>query len=305
MISATKSNRTNYKSLLTHIRSYIRKITIAYKVDFDKSVWLTEALKKVTELNRNLNNPNKLKTMLENPEANTHYLASLYNLDELDLILSNLHYIERGNKSVIKKKLKEILNMPLRMLDEDHTKGTNQGRDSLFELRLATRLGIAGYKVGLFHDHPDILFKVGDTEYAVECKRISKEERFSTDLRSSVRQLKDYSLKGSTRLGLPAISITRAFHHGDKMLSALSEKLLDAQTDTEINKFYERHKQEIFDSSILRTPAIIVEFSDIGIVGIPYWIDIIYIIEARSFSQLSLINKVQKDLQGLVVAAQK
>lgn len=303
MISAAKSSRTNYKSLLKNVQANIKKCAAEYQLDFNKSLWLPEAIKRVNVLNRNLKNPDKLKKLFENPVINPRYLSSLYNLEELNLILANLQLIETGNKTVIKKKLKEILNMPLRMLEEEHPKGTNQGRDSLFELRLAIRLGIAGYKVSLFHDHPDILFEVGNTEYAVECKRISKEERFEKDLQVSVGQLEKYSLKGNSRLGLPAISVTRAFHNGDKMLASTSEQKLSEQTDVEIKRFYEKHKQEIFDASIVRTPAIIVEFSDVGVIDIPYWINIIYIIEARDYNQFSMIGKVQKDLQGLVDAA--
>lgn len=223
------------------------------------------------------------------------------NISEFNFIVSQLEKLLKSNNKVVKKKIKDIIKMPLMVKDEDSSIGTNRGRNTLFELRLATRLMKSGFGANLTFDHPDILVPTIGHEYAIECKRIFSINSFEKLTLEAISQLIDYSLTGnSNRLGIVAISITRGFHKGDMKLNAESHEELEKLVDREIGKLVKTYSDFIQKSFPKNIPAIIIDYSDFAEGERPYWIHWLWVVGTGNGLGEDLIHNVTEDLSNFL-----
>lgn len=223
-------------------------------------------------------------------------VSSLYQLYDLSKIFSVITSIEKGQLPIISKKINIVCKAPLLMMDENPN--TNEGRNTLFELRLFSRLISKGFKPQLSLNHPDILLQINKRQYVFECKRPFKIDTLVTNINDAISQLKQHSLVSNNCYGIVAVSITRCFHPGDKRFEETSEQIAKAKLQQEMKNIVDSYRPQIFHNFSIRIPALFVEFSDRAVINKPYSIELIDIVETAQGS-FSLFQTIKNDFAKL------
>jgi len=289
--------KTKYKDLLITLKKKIVVLDNRFGYKIQNDSWINKAIKITEDLIIRINNNKKFDELQLQDElyADKCY-SSLSQLQELIYIFENISLISKEDIKIFLRKLGIILNAPLLMSDE--TSNSNEGRNTLFELKLFTRLKNENYNVNLCTNHPDILLKVNDREYAIECKRIYKPETLISNAKIAIKQLQQYSLSQKNRFGIVAISITRYFHSGDKYLQTKSEDAARTRINYEMITLLEHNKQALLDLFPIKIPVLILEFSDRGEIQKPYSFNFLDIIETSN-GRWQNFDQVKKDLNKL------
>jgi len=292
--------KTKYKELLISLKKKIVILDTRFGFKIQNHSWVNKAIKIVEDLIIRIDNNKKFdEFQLQDKLYADKCYSSLSQLRELNFILASISLISEEDIKIFLKKLRIILNAPLLMSDE--TSNSNEGRNTLFELKLFTRLKNANYNVNLCANHPDILLKVNDREYAIECKRIYKPETLISNVKVAIKQLQQYSLSQTNRFGIVAISITRYFHSGNKYLKFESEYTARARINYEMTTLLEHNKQALLDLFPIKIPVLILEFSDRGEIQNPYSFNFLDIIETSN-GRWQNFDQVEKDLCKLACA---
>ena len=261
--------------------------------------WIHEAINHAKLTNEHLEN-GTLEEFTSNNATRWKTTVVFGNLSEFSLIMSQVNELLNLISKIFIKKLKEIMNMPLKVSEENAKAGTNQGRNTLFELRLSARLSTAGYYPILSFDHPDISLNIGNNRYAIECKRVFLEETFLALTKEAIKQLNDYSLKNdSDRIGIVAVSITRAFHAGDMKLYAENMNGLGELAEIAMEKFIKKYSDFFNKEFPENIPAIILDFSDFAEAEKPYWLHWLYIVTIGANPDKDKLKTVVNDLKNL------
>lgn len=121
---------------------------------------------------------------------------------------------------------------------------SNEGRNVMFELWVAGRVAFAGLEPRLGGE-PDISFEFENRRMLVQCKRVLSEPAVAKRIGEAAKQLdRDLALSADPKdCGVIAISISRLFNPGDKMLTVATETDLQSALSSEIDKVIERHAQ--------------------------------------------------------------
>ncbi len=197
-------------------------------------------------------------------------------IDQINDVFSVYEKIKDEYKKNFEKKIELVLNskiMPI--LPENETEESNQGRNTLFELRLSSHFLNAGYDVEVpAEEHPDFRFFSNGSSYPVECKRIFSFfptlRGFRRNIKKAIDQLVDNSLKSPNDYGVVAVNISRFFKLND------AKRLFVARTEEEANEkikydflFFKSKTIEDFKKIKfpINIPLIIFEYSHIGLVN--------------------------------------
>ncbi|MBU3978252.1 hypothetical protein KKF69_05080 [Patescibacteria group bacterium] len=289
--------KTKYKDLLISLNKKIAILEVEFNYKIPDTSWVGEAIKITEDLIIRIDIDKKLdKSQLQDKSYIDKCYSSQSQLQELNFILAGIILINKQDIRLFLKKLKIVLNAPLLMSNE--TSNSNEGRNTLFELKLFLRLKNANYDVSLCANHPDILLIVDRREYAIECKRIYKPETLISNAKIAIEQLQRYSLSQENRFGIVAISITRYFHSGDKYLAAKSEDAVRARINYEMTTLLEHNKKTLLGLFPAKIPVLILEFSDRGEIQKPYSFNFLDIIETAD-GRWSNFDQAKKDLYKL------
>ena len=291
-----KNTRT-YKEIIQEARTNINKLH-ALNIEVPTGSWFFDALvqAELAEQQRLFGN---LEDYTSNPLNRLKTTTAYGNLSEINFIISEIDRLVETSGHVVKKKINDVLRMPLRMLDESSDTGTNMGRNILFELRLAARFVRAGYSPVLNVAHPDIFIPTSGFNYAIECKRVFSAKKFEDLTSRAIDQLEKNSLGENNWLGIVAISITRHFHGGDKKLYGESSDRISEFADKETDRFIKEKLPFIHRKFPTNIPCLILDFSDLAESDIPYWIHFLSIVETSNDSAASKYQFVLKDLAAL------
>lgn len=144
-------------------------------------------------------------------EQRLHYIIALTESTELGEVVP---FLRTCNPDVIRPKLQAVLRGPLLPTDEDAD--SNQSRNILFELNLATRLHRAGVEP-VIGEHPDVACEVGGKWLFFECKRPFSQAKISRLISKGAKQLKaDVTGRPGAR-GVIAVSLSKVMNAGDKL----------------------------------------------------------------------------------------
>lgn len=299
MITADSNLTNSYKDIIDNTNKSIAKL-LSLNIKISDDSWIYEALNhaEMAEKERATGN---LFEFTSNPEIRWKTTIAFGSLSELNLIVNRIDGLLSNSEKVVIKKLKDVVKMPFSMLDESADSGTNLGRNSLFELRLATRFLAAGYSLSLCSDHPDILVPTNGYEYPVECKRMFSPKSFENLVFEAISQLEKYSLGGKNSLGMVALSFTRYFHKGDKKIYAETSDKIGELADKETEKFVKDKLPFIFRKFPANIPCLILDFSDFAESDKPYWVHWLYLIETSNDPKTSNYKYIQRDLQKMLI----
>ena len=130
--------------------------------------------------------------------------------------------------------LKEALDGPADLQSESEK--SNRGRNTMFEIAIAGRLARAGLYPRLGGE-PDVNVDFKGRRIFIQCKRVFSEGKISKRLIEAGNQLKrDLSRSCDPRdCGIIAISVSRVFNKGDKLLAVRDENALHLKLHDEID----------------------------------------------------------------------
>jgi hypothetical protein len=129
-------------------------------------------------------------------------------------------YLRTAPPEGVTPKLRHVLRGPALPIEE--TQNSNQARNFMFELVLWSKLLRAGLAPEL-SEHPDLRCHVDNMELLVECKRTLSERGIVACVKRATAQLERQMSCGPDRYGGIAVSVSRVFNEGDKVLAFRDE----------------------------------------------------------------------------------
>jgi hypothetical protein len=162
-------------------------------------------------------------------------LKSIGALTESAEIADLLPFLETVPRATLANKLVHVLGGPV--LATDETFNSNQARNILFELNLASKLWNAGLAPEL-GEHPDLTIQIASSPILIQCKRPFSPTGARRALRDAKDQLSE-DLSGSSvgSRGVIGLSLSRLLNPGDQIFRYQSEadarKALADQLETE------------------------------------------------------------------------
>lgn len=144
-------------------------------------------------------------------------------------------------REVLKRALDGPMDLTLENLNSNHA------RNAMFEIAVAGRLAKRGL-VPRLGGEPDVVSTLEDRNILIQCKRVFSEKSLDDNLRDAARQLKRDLMRSSNPrdCGIVAISISRVFNQGEKLLvvgnEAALRKKLDEEVDVVRNRCTRRYK---------------------------------------------------------------
>ncbi len=292
----------SYETLLKNLTDKERILVKKHNIIIPQDSWYREAISILKELISAIKKSETLSNKNNDDNYWNRIFTSLGLLLELFGVLEALDLIDKDSLKIFISKLKLIFKGPLLMNDEDNA--NNLGRNTLFELKLFSRLIKNGYKAQLYYDHPDISFQVDVREYVIECKRLYKPETLIKNTKAALDQLLKYSLNKAmpegvyARYGIVAVSLSRYIHTGDKLFDASSQDKARERINYEMKKIFNDNKEELLRPFPISVPALIFEYSDRGSIDIPYTYNFIDVHETAN-GRYSRFKLLMEDLKKL------
>lgn len=185
----------------------------------NSSNWLNEAKMLIKNLSDDLDLFLKTgKSQEKSLDLIVRTQYSIIQVRELNTILKCFNLVNAENKDGYIDKLVKSLNMPLLPEEEDSDRGTQQGRDFLFELKILTKFISSGYRCTVEGQHPDLSIYINNQKYAVECKRLYIESSFEKNIVIAIKQLEKKSfVKDNNTLGIVALNFSRFFDQSERV----------------------------------------------------------------------------------------
>lgn len=146
----------------------------------------------------------------------------MWSLAESMEFVDSVEALQAQNCEMPNSVVQKALDGPANPLDESET--SNLGRNTMFEIALAGRLARAGLRPTLGQE-PDIHVEYNQRNIFIQCKRVFSAAAVAKRLGDAAKQLKrDLGRSCSQRdCGIIAISVSRVFNPGDKLLAARDE----------------------------------------------------------------------------------
>jgi hypothetical protein len=146
-----------------------------------------------------------------------------------------------------KKELKRALRGPSHPVDEGSNKNNSDGRNIWFELALAAEWKLRGASVSV--EEPDLRLTRDGVTFLISCKRPANQQSIRTNICDAIKQLqRNLGKKPIEAFGIAAISLSRVFNRGDKVLSG-EIKALGEFLNEELGK-HERYLLSVNDPRI-------------------------------------------------------
>lgn len=264
----------SYEKLLNNLSEQKEYLEEKHKIKIPEDSWYWEAMTLLKELIEVIEENKKLENTNNDPEFWNRVFTSLSLLLEMSGILEVVSHLGDENLKIFLSKVQLTLKAPLLMNDEDSD--NNLSRNTMFELKLFSRLYKNNLSARLHNDHPDISFQADVREYVIECKRIYKPETLVKNAHRALKQLTDYSLREPkpagiyARYGIVAVSLSRYIHNGDKLFDANSQEKAKERINYEMKRIFDEHKEELLKPFPVNIPALLLEYSDRGSIDMPY-----------------------------------
>ena len=268
------ASNISYEKLLKNLTEQEAYLEKTHRIKISEDSWYWEAITILKELIEVIKENKQFENTNDDPEFWNRVFTSLSLLLEMSGILEVVALLKDENLKIFLSKLQLTFKGPLLMNYENSD--NNFGRNTMFELKLFSRLFKNNLPVKLHYDHPDVSFQVDVREYMIECKRIYKPETLVKNTHRALKQITDYSLKMPkpegvyARYGIVAVSLSRYIHSGDKLFDAKSQEKAKERINYEMKRIFDEHKEELLRPFPVSVPALLLEYSDRGSIDMPY-----------------------------------
>jgi hypothetical protein len=143
-------------------------------------------------------------------------LKSIVSITETAELADILPFLRWAPQEAVADKLVHVLGGPLLPIDEGLN--SNQARNLLFELNLASKLWKAGFAPEL-GEHPDLIIEVSSKRLLIQCKRPFSLKGAHRALGAAKGQLiRDLHKAPTGSRGIIALSLTRLLNQGNQIL---------------------------------------------------------------------------------------
>jgi len=132
-----------------------------------------------------------------------------------------LPYLKTCSENIVRNKIRKVLSGPLLPKDEDQN--SNEARNTLFELSLASKLSAAGLKASLGLG-ADVECEISGKQVLIECKRPFSGSAINKRIREARKQVES-NLKNTRpgSRGVIAVSLSKIMNPTDKFFAFLEE----------------------------------------------------------------------------------
>ena len=165
--------------------------------------------------------------------------------------------IQGYDEAVVKKLMRKVVNAPLDPRLE--TQNSNEGRNTLFELRLGAALRASGASVTL-GGLPDLVVDHVGFRLYIECKRPLGEHNIARRADEACSQLRVRFDSDShpNAVGMVAISVSRSLNAGgNKMLFVERESDIEPSLTKDLQRIYDSHCNAVRSQIDLRIIGVI------------------------------------------------
>lgn len=210
--------------------------------------------KLISELNKVVGDIRKVHDFRLAYSANNEVEFALF---DLTLISYCVDFLSKCNRKILKKKLKNILEISD---PPNENILNNAGRNTLFELLLYSYLQSVDIDCDLHDPNPDMIAKIKDKKYFIQCKRVFSEngEAIRTNVLSALRQLNnDLKDKNENDFGIIALSVERFFTGGNKMLIAETEEIAKQELNNNLRNIVDKYGRYWQDKSLITDKRIV------------------------------------------------
>jgi hypothetical protein len=181
----------------------------------------SDRIHQLIQLLRELNARSLGPTLRITREEQRQYMYAVAELVEFHQIFTSLN---QENPAVLRPKLIRALSGSLDPLDESAS--NNVGRNTIFELSLASEWRRAGLEVAI--GEPDLRLILGQQEFLVECKRPIDWTGIARCMKDAKRQLSRSGVRAANGApkGVIAISLSKILARGERILwvDSMAEK---------------------------------------------------------------------------------
>lgn len=227
--------------------------------EFDK--WLSTLGIRIRHdrFHRHLQNIHYLAKLVDT--GNTHKLSddqknkiswSIVEATEFQDIYPVIRNYSSEHPELVKQKVKDALKGS--SYPNSESTSSNIGRNTIFELNLATRLMAKNIPVRL-NKNPDILCSINGRDIFIQCKRPFWEKNIPLNISRAKFQLtRDLNQAETSSRGIIAISISRLLNKGDMLFVGRDEAhMLERLTDDveSLGNKYKRTWSKIIDTRII------------------------------------------------------
>lgn len=130
-----------------------------------------------------------------------------YALTDAEIFISIYQSFQSTKSHILRRGiLKKMVDGPLLPWEEDPADGSTQGRNSLFELEVATKLNIPSVEVVGFDD---VDFTFDKTGFNVQCKRLYSAKQIPANIEKAAQQFRSKANHNKGLKGIIALSIDK------------------------------------------------------------------------------------------------
>lgn len=199
----------------------------------------------------------KAKDFMKDDIRRKKFYFSLLDIAELREIIK---YSSKLNKEILKEKIKKYTKGNI--LPSEETTNNNEAKNIGFELSLTSKFISDDYNAILCKDNPDILIKMKNCRYLIECKRVFSESGIEHAIEDGKNQL-NRILKNKNDYGIIALSFSRTKTANDMMFFCKDENDARLQMDNLFLSFIQKNQRfwkQITNNKII---AVLLHFSSL------------------------------------------
>ena len=188
--------------------------------------------------------------------------APLFEANELAMIHAGLS--GRGLGTYLRPRLEELVAGPESYVDESAARP--KARNTGFELAVIARLATAGLIIQQDENLADVVARLGNTIYVVECKRPQSEAGVYDAIRGARKQLDTRYLQMDTAnaTGFIALDLTKVFNPTLSVTDDMSAHEMVPQINTRMRSLLRRHIKDWERVKDDRTAGILLRHSELA-----------------------------------------
>jgi hypothetical protein len=242
--------RTTFETVLARLDeafALFRRIGLAAAVEASRFAEYRRRLQRFVDARAQ---PEGIEDAMNEDSDTDRAIAGFAQVESLELA-DLVPFLTTYEETVLQPKVRAILGGPVLPGDENHA--SNQARNIMFELSLASKLARAGLTPRL-GEHPDLECEVDGKRLWIECKRPLSATKVGKRIGEAYRQLhRDMKSAPPGTRGVIAISLSKLVNPRDTFLSYSSEDRASEFLGDELQRLADRSER----SRRMLPPAIV------------------------------------------------